>query len=148
MNIRAEKEANHQYLQTIVESVNIGLLCIDEEGGIFMMNKALQKLLNKPYLVHLDALGQIDEGLLQTVKNLKTGERDMIKLVLENKTLQLALQTNEFALRNQRLKLVSFQNIAGELEEQELEAWQKLIRILRHEIMNSHYPHRFPHGHY
>ncbi|MEO1260133.1 MAG: ATP-binding protein [Bacteroidota bacterium] len=137
LNIRAEKEANHQYLQTIVESVDVGLLCIDEKGGIFMMNKALQKLLSKPYLVHLDALEQVDEKLLEVVKQLKTGEREMVKVSLDNKTMQLALQTNEFALRNQKLKLVSFQNISGELEEQELEAWQKLIRILRHEIMNS-----------
>lgn len=137
LNIRAEKEANHQYLQTIVESVNVGLLCIDEEGGIFMMNKALQRLINKPYLVHLDALGQVDKKLLETVKELATGDRKLVKVTLSNRTLQLALQATEFALRDQKLKLVSFQNISGELEEQELEAWQKLIRILRHEIMNS-----------
>ncbi|MEZ4958843.1 MAG: ATP-binding protein [Saprospiraceae bacterium] len=137
LNIRAEKEANHQYLQTIVEAVEVGLLCVDEKGGIFLMNKALQKLLHKPYLVHVDALGQIDEKLLEAVKNLKTGERDMVKITVENKSMPLALQATEFALRNQKLKLISFQNIQGELEEQELEAWQKLIRIIRHEIMNS-----------
>ncbi len=137
LNIRAEKEANHQYLQTIVESVSVGLLCIDEDGGIFMMNKALQKLLSKPYLVHVESLRQIDSQLLTIVKGIKTGERDMVKVVIENKTMQLSLQATEFALRDQKLKLVSFQNIQGELEEQELDAWQKLIRILRHEIMNS-----------
>lgn len=91
LNIRAEKEANHQYLQTIVESVSVGLLCVDEEGGIFMMNKALQKLLSKPYLVHLDALGQVDERLLEVVKGLRTGERDMVKLSIDNKSMQLAV---------------------------------------------------------
>jgi signal transduction histidine kinase len=49
----------------------------------------------------------------------------------------LAIEAREFKLRDQSLKLLSFQNIQSELEEQELEAWQKLIRILRHEIMNS-----------
>ncbi len=137
LNIRAEKEANHQYLQTIVEAVSVGLLCFDEQGNIVMLNKALQKLLNKPYLVHVDALEQVDSQLLEAVKKIKTGERDMVKVSLENKTMQLALQATEFSLREQKLKLVSFQNIQGELEEQELEAWQKLIRILRHEIMNS-----------
>lgn len=137
LNIRAEKEANHQYLQTIVEAVDVGLLCVDEEGGIFMMNKALQKLISKPYLVHLDALGQVDEMLLDTVKSLKTGERELVKIELDNKSMQWSLQANEFSLRDQKLKLISFQNISGELEERELEAWQKLIRILRHEIMNS-----------
>ncbi len=137
LNIRAEKEANHQYLQTIVESVSVGLLCIDEGGGIFMMNKALQRLLSKPYLVHIDALGQIDGQLLDAVKKLKTGEKDMLKVTIDNKSMQLALRATEFYLRDQKLKLVSFQNIQSELEEQELDAWQKLIRILRHEIMNS-----------
>ena len=137
LNIRAEKEANHQYLQTIVESVKIGLLCIDEEGGIFMMNKALQNLLKKPYLVHSKALEQIDEKLYETVAGLKTGDREMVRVSIDNKTVPIALQANEFTLRDQKLKLISFQNIQGELEEQELEAWQKLIRILRHEIMNS-----------
>ncbi len=137
LNIRAEKEANHQYLQTIVEAVDVGLLCVDEKGGIFMMNKALQKLLHKPYLVHVDALEQIDGKLQEVVKTLKTGEREMVRVTIENKQLPLALQATEFALRDQKLKLISFQNIQGELEEQELEAWQKLIRIIRHEIMNS-----------
>lgn len=137
LNIRAEKEANHQYLQTIVESVDVGLLCVDEEGGIFLMNRALQRLLKKPYLVHVQALETIAPILFETVRDLKTGERDMVKVTIDGKTMPLALQATEFILREQKLKLVSFQNIQGELEEQELEAWQKLIRILRHEIMNS-----------
>jgi nitrogen fixation/metabolism regulation signal transduction histidine kinase len=137
LNIRAEKEANHQYLQTIVEAVDVGLLCVDEKGEIFLMNKALQNLLHKPFLVNLEALYQIDGRLYETVKCLKSGEREMVKVVIDKKTLPLTLQATEFSLRGRPLKLISFQNIQGELEEQELEAWQKLIRILRHEIMNS-----------
>lgn len=137
LNIRAEKEANHQYLQTIVEAVDVGLLCVDEQGGIFLMNKALQKMLHKPFLVHVDALGQVDGQLLEAVRNLKAGEREMVRVSIEGKPAPIALQATEFSLRDQKLKLISFQNIQGELEEQELEAWQKLIRIIRHEIMNS-----------
>lgn len=137
LNIRAEKEANHQYLQTIVEAVDVGLLCVEEGGGIFLMNKALQQILKKPYLVNLQALEGVDPILYETVRDLKTGERDMVKVNIDGKRMPLALQATEFILREQKLKLVSFQNIQGELEERELEAWQKLIRILRHEIMNS-----------
>lgn len=137
LNIRAEKEANHQYLQTIVEAVDVGLLCVEEEGGIFLMNKALQRILKKPYLVSVKALEAVDPILYERVRDLKTGERDMVKVAIDGKTIPIALQATEFILREQKLKLVSFQNIQGELEERELEAWQKLIRILRHEIMNS-----------
>jgi nitrogen fixation/metabolism regulation signal transduction histidine kinase len=137
LNIRAEKEANHQYLQTIVEAVEVGLLCVKKDGGIFLMNKALQQILKKPYLVNVRALEAIDPILYERVRDLQTGERDMVKVNIDGKTMPLALQATEFILREQKLKLVSFQNIQGELEERELEAWQKLIRILRHEIMNS-----------
>jgi signal transduction histidine kinase len=40
-------------------------------------------------------------------------------------------------MRGERFKLVSLQNIQSELEEKEMEAWQNLVNILTHEIMNS-----------
>ncbi len=137
LNIKAEKEANHQYLQTIVEHVRVGLLCIDDEGNVFMMNKALQELLRKPYLVNAAALKQVDENLYEVVQKLKAGEKELVKIMVDNKIVQLSISATEFKLQKQSLKLVSMQNIQLELEERELEAWQKLIKILRHEIMNS-----------
>lgn len=135
--VRAEKEANHQFLQTVVEHINIGLLCYDEEEEIILMNKSLQSLLHKSYLINLEGLRTVDEKLFETVKDLPSGERTLTKLVIDNKLLQLAIQSTELVLNKSRLKLVSFQNIQSELEGQELVAWQKLIRILTHEIMNS-----------
>lgn len=135
--IRAEKEANHQFMQTIVEHINIGLLCVNENGDVILMNKALQRLLHKSYLVHLDGLSAIDESLEKMVRSLRPGDRELVKLNIEIKLLQLAIQYEEIKLNRQLIRLYSFQNIQGELEAQELEAWQKLIRILTHEIMNS-----------
>ena len=137
LNIKAEKEANHQYMQTIVEHISVGLLVLDSEGNVFLMNKALQEMIKKPYLVGVKSLQQINEALYETVNRLKTGEKELLKISIDNDMLQMAIQAKEFKLRNQSLKLLSFQNIQSELEEQELQAWQKLIRILRHEIMNS-----------
>ncbi|MCB9290944.1 MAG: ATP-binding protein [Lewinellaceae bacterium] len=135
--IRAEKEANHQFLQSIVEHIDIGLLCFNDEGEVILMNKALQRLIHKSYLINLDALRQVDEALWSTVKHLRPGERELLKLTVENKMKQLAIQCIELALKGEHFRLVSFQNIQTELEQQELVAWQKLIRILTHEIMNS-----------
>lgn len=135
--VRAEKEANHQFLQTVVEHINIGLLCYDEDEEIVLMNKSLQSLLHKSYLINLEGLRTVEEKLFETVRDLPPGERTLIKLVIDNKLLQLAIQSTELVLNKSRLKLVSFQNIQSELEGQELMAWQKLIRILTHEIMNS-----------
>jgi signal transduction histidine kinase len=102
-----------------------------------MINKALKKLLRKPYLVNAEALKKIDKNLYEVVQRLHSGDKELLKITIDNKIVQLSISALEFKLQKQSLKLVSMQNIQSELEERELEAWQKLIRILRHEIMNS-----------
>lgn len=132
-----EKEINHLYLQTIVESVNVGLLCIDQEGGIFLMNKAMKDLLKKPFLHHAEVLGESQPILYRMIESMQSGDREVVKISVQNQLLQLSVQVTEFKIQGNYYKLVALQNIQQELEEQELEAWQKLIRILTHEIMNS-----------
>ena len=137
LDIRSEKEAHYQYLQTIVENVDVGLLCLDDEEKVVLMNKRLQQMLNKPYLIDVYYLQQVDDRLFEVVKNLRQGDRELVKLTVKDELLQLSVQAVEFKLQGKPFKLVSLQNIQNELEEQELISWQKLIRILTHEIMNS-----------
>ena len=137
LNIRSEQEANHNYLQTIVENVDVGLLCFDENEKVVLMNKRLKEMLKKPYLLDIYYLKQVDDLLFSTIKNLEHGDRELVKVNVNNELLQLSVQAVAFKMKKDAYKLVSLQNIQGELEEQELISWQKLIRILTHEIMNS-----------
>lgn len=137
LDIRAEKESNHQFLQTLVKQVEIGLLCMNADGEVTLMNPALEKLLGKPYLLNISSLKKIDPRLWETVERLKSGQKELLKLTLKNKVLQLSIQCAEIRLQEEVYRIISFQNIKNELEEQELTSWQKLIRILTHEIMNS-----------
>lgn len=137
LEIRADQEAEHQFLQTLVGHVDIGLLCINGQGEIILMNQALQKLLHKSYLVKIQGLAKVHPQLFETVQNLEVGQRELLKINIQNKLLHLSIQCVEIVLRKDPYRLISFQNIQNELEEQELISWQKLIRILTHEIMNS-----------
>ncbi|MFK7905199.1 MAG: PAS domain-containing sensor histidine kinase [Chitinophagales bacterium] len=136
-NLRAEKESNHQYLQNVVEHVGVALICFDEDGKIQLMNQAAQKMLHKPYLQSIQALKYVDADLLYSLQKLKSGERELSKLVIQDEILNLAVEATEFKLQDKYYKLISLQNIRSELDEKELEAWQKLIRVTTHEIMNS-----------
>lgn len=136
-NLRAEKESNHQYLQNVVEHVGIALICFNESGNIQLMNHAAQRMLHKPYLKNIQALQHVDSDLLFTLQKLKSGERELVKLVIREELLNLSVEATEFKLQNEYFKLISLQNIRSELDEKELEAWQKLIRVTTHEIMNS-----------
>ena len=136
-DIRAEKEANHQFLQAIVKHVNIGLLGVDDQGKVILMNEALQKMLRKSYLIDLSGLQKIDQELWKVCSRLQTGERELIKIQVQNQLLQLSVHMAALTLQKKPFRIFSFQDIQNELENQEFLAWQKLIRILTHEIMNS-----------
>jgi two-component system, NtrC family, nitrogen regulation sensor histidine kinase NtrY len=68
---------------------------------------------------------------------LRTGGRSLITLEIGGDERQLSVYAIELTLGNENFKLISLQNIRSELEEKEMEAWQKLVRVLTHEIMNS-----------
>ena len=102
-----------------------------------MINNALRNLLQKPFLNNTNIFNEIDPDFLEIIKTIKPSEKKLIKLNLKDELLQLAVQASEFKLKNNYYKLISLQNIKVELEEKELEAFHKLIRVLTHEIMNS-----------
>lgn len=134
---RAEKQEHFRYLQTVVQHVGIGLISFNQRGEVELINTAAKRLFQIPTLRNINALGEISESLLKAVVGLKGGNRTLVRVVVDNDTLQLAIYATEFRMHNDLYKLVSFQNIHTELEEKEMEAWQNLTQVLAHEIMNS-----------
>ncbi|NUQ22399.1 MAG: GHKL domain-containing protein [Saprospiraceae bacterium] len=136
-SIRAQKEAQFQMLQAIVENVDSGLICFDGAGKTVLMNRALQSLLRKSHFPNLESVGRYHEGLYDTLRQIQPGERKLVRLVVGDQMLQLAIRTATLKFADGILHLYALHNIQSELEEQEMSSWQKLIRILTHEIMNS-----------
>jgi len=137
---RMEAEEQHQYLQTIVQHIGVGLIAFTGSGTVQLINTAAKRLLNINHLTHLRALEPVSKILFDTLRGLKAGEKTLIKFERNNELVQLAIQATEFKMKEQRYVLASIQNIRTELEEKEMEAYQKLIRVLTHEIMNSMTP--------
>lgn len=135
--VRADKEAQHQYLKTIVQHVGIGIITFDKEGEVQIINGAAKKLLGINQLKNVANLRNVSPELVESFKELRTGGRDLIKINRDDDEVQLSAYAIELSLKEKEFKLVSIQNIQSELEEKEMEAWQNLIRVLTHEIMNS-----------
>jgi len=136
--IRAEKEASYQYLKTIVQHVGIGIITFDRNGEVQIINTTAKQLLGLKHLKNIRQLKVVNEDLVNSIKELRTGGRDLVKISRQNEDeIQLAIYAIELSLRGKEFKLISLQNIQSELEEKEMEAWQNLIRVLTHEIMNS-----------
>lgn len=135
--IRAEKEAQYTYLKTIVQHVGIGIITIDKSGEIQIINTAARTLLGIKQIKNITQIRSVSPVLVDAMESMKTGGRDLIKFNREGDEVQLAIYVIELSLRGKEFKLISLQNIQSELEEKEMEAWQNLIRVLTHEIMNS-----------
>ena len=136
-NISAEKEAQFRFLEMLVEHVRVGILSVDEKEKIRLANQALKDLVRKDVLFSLRSLESFDISLAENIREISSGETRLVKVRAQNEILHLSMHAAEFRMENQNHKLISIQNITTELEAREMEAWQKLIRVLTHEIMNS-----------
>jgi nitrogen fixation/metabolism regulation signal transduction histidine kinase len=135
--LSSEKEIQHRYLEMLIEHVRVSILSVDAEGKIHLANQAVKDLLHKDVLLSLKSLEALDRNFVDVLREIRTGETRLMKLRVKNNWLQLSIHASEFKLDNQYYKLISMQNISNELDAREMEAWQKLIGVLSHEIMNS-----------
>lgn len=134
---RKEQEADYQYLKNIVHHIGIGLITFNEGGNVQIINTAAKKLLKVNNINNIKSLEAVSIPLVNTFSRLTTGGRDLVKIEIGGEIVQLAVYAIQLTLRNEQYKLISIQNIQNELEEKEMEAWQNLVRVLTHEIMNS-----------
>src|SRR5688500_3810061 len=133
-----EKETQYQYLQKILELVNTGILSYDEEEGkILWMNEPLKNMLQLPYLKTIHSLSKRDSGLYKDIVSLRPGESSIGTAHLERNTFKVLLSATAFQTDGKLYKLIAFQNVNEALDETESKAWQKLLSVMTHEIMNS-----------
>lgn len=136
--ISKEKETQYQYLQKILELVNTGILSYEEkEGTVVWMNESLKRMLQLPYLKNIQSLARRDEVLFQDIFSLKLGESKIATAHLEKEAFKVLLSATAFQTEGKIYKLIAFQNVSEALDETESKAWQKLLSVLTHEIMNS-----------
>lgn len=141
LNLKEKSIKQDHYFKVITEIANVGLLSFNENGTVKLANKTLKELLKIQDIVNITELNALHPDFSDTIKNLQTSEQKLLKVTLQEnyslKILNLLIKQAEFKTSEEKLKIVSIQDIKNELDEKELESWQKLIRILRHEIMNS-----------
>ncbi len=131
--VRAEREASLHFINAIVQQINVGILSFDTEGKIEIHNQAAAKLLKVYRLKHLNDIEQVNPEAFVCITTLKSSESKLLTFS-EN---DLSFTATDIQMRGRKIRLVAIHNIRSELQIKELEAWQNLTKVLRHEIMNS-----------
>jgi two-component system nitrogen regulation sensor histidine kinase NtrY len=131
---RAEKEEHWQYLNTVVQQVRTGIISFDTDGNIQLINANARRFMGVQNIKNIEQLGERNPKLLAALKEVEPGKSTLYR---GDQDFLLTIQATELRMRGNTMKLLTLQNIQTELQQQEIEAWQNLTRVLRHEIMNS-----------
>lgn len=134
----SEKEERYQYYETLLNTVDSALLVVDGNRNIHWMNRAaMQDLCG--YRIHtIGELAVLNPEFPAIILSLRPGEIKTVRIYKGDAIQELAATVTEYSTQQgMELRLINLKNIHAVLEENEMAAWQKLIRVLTHEIMNS-----------
>lgn len=136
--ITKEKETQFQYLQKILELVDTGILSYETQTGeVVWMNESLKKMLLVPYLKTIHSLEKRDALLYEQLITIKAGNNSIVTVHQEKNSLRVLVSATAFQTDGKLFKLIAFQNVNEALDETESKAWQRLLSVMTHEIMNS-----------
>jgi two-component system nitrogen regulation sensor histidine kinase NtrY len=134
--VRSEREEQARYLQTLVAHVPVALISADERGGVQLLNMAARRLFGAA-LAETAQFARHGEAFAVGIESIRPGSTAILRMERPSGTLQLKVAVTELALGGIRYRLISLQNIESEMSAQEMVAWQTVIRVMAHEVMNS-----------
>ncbi|MGC3946636.1 MAG: ATP-binding protein [Chryseolinea sp.] len=135
-NVKIEKEAQYQLLQALVDRISVGILILTEDD-VALINGTAQRLLNVGTSQDWKLIRQRNPVFTDQLLALGDEGRKLIEIQATGGSRMISTDVMTMLILGKSSKLITLQDINAEIEQKELEAWHKLIRILTHEIMNS-----------
>lgn len=126
-----------KFYQAVVEKSSSGLIAFNESGIILLANSKAKELLGINHLHNIKQLQRINRRLIDSFKSIKPGNKQSLNILINDINVHLSITAANIKLKDEQIKVIGLNDISHEIDKQEIESWQKLIRILNHEIMNS-----------
>jgi len=136
-NTRVKSQIKERYFSEILQNIGTGVIVCNEKGFVFEVNQAALELFGMQTLTHLSQLDRVDPVFKSDLLKLSNLQKQVITLRKPNELVQIITRYSIIKLKEEDVRLITLQDIRGELERKELDSWVRLIRVLSHEIMNS-----------
>lgn len=134
---KAEKQSQTELLKLALENIRLGIIIIDFQDNILLVNPAAQNMLNIPHFRNWDMLAKKKPEFARQLGDFSVEGRRLVQLQTATELREYYLDLNHISLLGASYRLISFSDLKNEIEQKEIDAWHKLIRILAHEVMNS-----------
>lgn len=135
--VRKEREVERHLYNNIFNQVLVGILVFTAEGRVKVFNSSLLKLLDFKLNFRIDDVEKVEIMLQTSLKSIKHGEERTVNITLNGAQKSIAILSSRFKLDNEEIVLVTFNDISREVDRKEIETWQRMIKVMRHEILNS-----------
>ncbi len=135
--VQVKSKIKEKYFGEILQNIATGVVVLTEDGYVTDVNSAALELLGLQTFTHIKQLDQVDSKFTLGLSELKNRQKKVLDFVFKKERIQVITRCSVIRLENENVKLITLQDIRGELERKEIDAWVKLIRVLSHEIMNS-----------
>jgi nitrogen fixation/metabolism regulation signal transduction histidine kinase len=136
-NAKISIELQEKFYKSIMERIRTGIISFYTNGVVEFTNPEMKRMFGLDQISHISRLRIIDPKLEELLEKIESGEQKRINVKVNHNLMSLAVHSQSIIIQNREVKIVTLQNIKSELDMHEMDSWQKLIRILNHEIMNS-----------
>jgi two-component system nitrogen regulation sensor histidine kinase NtrY len=134
---RTDQESGMRHLKALIEHIPVPLMTVHADNAITLQNNAARRLFGATHVTRVTDLRQFGSGFARAVDEAIPGGRELVTFTVEGAEYQLTLAATEIIIEGDRERLISLQDIQSEIDATQAEAWQDLVRVLTHEIMNS-----------
>lgn len=138
LKVNLEKESHYQYLQALNENIGVAIISYLDNGEIQLVNNTAKSLFKKPLLNSIDQLEKLLPDVYRKIKQLQSdGGTAVVNTSINGDLYNLSITCRQFIAQEVPFHVVLIQDIKKALDDKESQSWQKLVRVLTHEIMNS-----------
>jgi len=135
--MRTTQQQEVRHLRALLEHIPVPLMTVHGNDSVILQNNSARRLFGPAHVVRLGDFSQFGEGFYKAISEAVPGDRELVAFTVEGDEYKLTLATSEIIVSGDRQRVISLQDIQSELDETQAEAWQDLVRVLTHEIMNS-----------
>ncbi len=136
-NQRQKHRVENEYFKVLSQQVSTGILVVNEKDDVVFFNKALEQLLGMPVVRNLNTIARKFPEVIRMLSEMKPGNDIEVDILLDDAQKKLLVSLTVFTTEKLTSRVFTFDDVRGVISRSEVESWQKLIRVLNHEIMNS-----------
>ena len=136
-NAETSKEAHNLFTEMLVSRIPVGVILLESDGRIKLVNDSALEILGIPRFSKWQEMKKLVPGFTSSVDKIGNAGTDLLKIESKRQVLHLSVNVSSIILLGEMNRVITFHDIRNSIERTEIEAWSKLFRVIRHEILNS-----------